>query len=111
MPADEHHELELSGHFGRLVGHSVTAAVGFVGIALTALIPKIGLWALHLLDVAMGFDTKEQQEAFELVEKALLIADGFMFLIVFLGSVIVFTLEVAVDFKRSIIGVIKAWRK
>lgn len=80
----------------RLLGHSLAAAVGFCGLGFIALLPiltiRLFLWA--------GFD--ELAMPLRVLEAGLLFADIFLFAVVFLSGLAVFSVETIVAARRRI---------
>jgi ABC-type uncharacterized transport system permease subunit len=102
-PLSEECVVEINGPFARtlspmarLLGHSLAAALGFCGLGLIALLPiaaiKFFLW--------LGFT--ELATPLRIVETGLLLADIFLFAVVFLSGLAVFSVEAIAAAKRRI---------
>lgn len=89
----------------RFLGHSLAAAVGFVGLALIALIP---IGAIHLIK---RWGDADLAGSLHWLEVALLTVDIVLFLAVFLAGAAVFAAEIYVETESRIIETLQRRKK
>ena len=92
---------EAARPVARLLGHSLAAALGFVGIALISLIP------ISVLKLVLALGVDELASPLRILEVMLLVADMLLFTVVFLTGVVVFAAETLASAKSQIS---KAWK-
>jgi hypothetical protein len=71
----------------RLLGHSLTGALGFCALGAIALIPVL------LLRLLVAIGVPELAEPLRVLEITLLLADILLFAVIFVGGVAVFAVE------------------
>ncbi|RUP35716.1 MAG: hypothetical protein EKK45_00320 [Curvibacter sp.] len=96
-PAPFRHPVSPFEPVSQFLGHSLAAAIGFVGLALISRIPVL---ILSLIAKWLGM---ELPPALHVVEELMFWADVILFTVVFASGVVIFLVEMYVETKIRII--------